>query len=146
MKKAIYASALIAIAMVSCKNNNSSSEQSQTYEVAVIQANTETTFGVRGNCEMCKKTIETAALGIHGVTHADWNVDLKKIEVAFNSEMTDEQSIHKAIAASGYDTDQMTGEDNSYKKLSKCCQYDHSMEMNQNSADMHSDEGEHMTH
>lgn len=147
MKKAIYVSALIAFAMLSCKDNKkSTTEEMSTQEVAVIEANTETTFGVRGNCEMCKKTIEAAALGIHGVSYADWNVDLKKIEVKFNSKMTDEMAIHKAIAASGYDTDQLSGSDDSYKSLPKCCQYDHSMDMSLSSTEISMDEQMHSEH
>ena len=130
MKKVIYASLLVAVTMISCKDNKSQTAET-TQEVAVIEANTQASFGVRGNCEMCKKTIETAALGIAGVTHANWDVKLKKIDVAFNSEMTDQMAIHHAIAASGYDTDQMSAEDASYQNLPKCCQYDHSMEMSQ---------------
>jgi copper chaperone CopZ len=145
MKKVIYATLLVAITMISCKDNkNSTTEPSQ--EVAVIEANTEASFGVRGNCEMCKKTIETAALGIPGVTHANWDVKLKKIDVKFNSEMTDQMAIHHAIAASGYDTDQMTAEDASYQNLPKCCQYDHSMEMSINDSEATMDHQMHESH
>ena len=38
--------------------------------------------------------------------------------------------IHKAIAASGYDTEKVLGNLEAYNNLPGCCQYDHSMVMN----------------
>ncbi|REE80752.1 Cu(I)/Ag(I) efflux system membrane fusion protein [Lutibacter oceani] len=89
------------------------------------------TFGVRGNCTMCKETIEKAAYSIAGLLKANWNVDKKKIEVTFNSNKTNAIEIHKAIAASGYDTEKFNGDLNAYNKLPICCLYDHTMKMNQ---------------
>ena len=41
-------------------------------------------FGVRGNCSLCKTTIEKAANSVQGVARAIWDVDKKKIDVSFN--------------------------------------------------------------
>ena len=81
---------------------------------------------------MCKKTIEKAVNGVDGVTKAVWDVDKKKIDVSFDDSKTDEMAIHHAIAASGYDTEKVSGDLNAYNNLPGCCQYDHEMTMNQN--------------
>lgn len=118
------------IGMTSCKNQTEEKQENTevTEELKEI-AMAETTFGVRGNCGMCKKTIEKAAANVDGVIKADWSIDLKKINVAYDDSKTDEMTIHKAIAASGYDTDQVAGSKEAYKELPNCCQYDHEMEM-----------------
>ncbi len=131
MKKVLLSIAVLAvIGMTSCKNQTEEKEETteMTEEVKEI-AMAETTFGVRGNCGMCKKTIETAANSVEGVAAANWDIDLKKIEVKYDDTKTDEMAIHNAIAASGYDTDQVSGSEVAYKELPQCCQYDHEMEM-----------------
>jgi len=128
MKKVLLSIAVLAvIGMTSCKNQTEE-KQEMTEEVNEI-AMAETTFGVRGNCGMCKKNIETAANSVEGVVMANWDIDLKKIDVKFDDTKTDEKAIHKAIAASGYDTDQIAGNEDAYKNLPQCCQFDHTMEM-----------------
>jgi copper chaperone CopZ len=96
-------------------------------------AMTDLSFGVRGNCSMCKNTIERAANGIDGVASANWDVDKKKIDVSFYDTKTDAMAIHKAIAASGYDTEKVVGSEEAYNGLPGCCKYDHEMAMNQTS-------------
>lgn len=80
-------------------------------------------FGVNGNCEMCKNKIETAALGVKGVTFAYWNQDKKQVLVVFNEPANLEQ-IHNAIATVGYDTDMVKADDEVYNNLHHCCKYD----------------------
>jgi Cu(I)/Ag(I) efflux system membrane fusion protein len=92
---------------------------------------TNISFGVRGNCTMCKSTIEKAANSVKGVASAIWDIDKKKIDVFFDDAKTNEMAIHNAIAASGYDTEKIKGDLSAYNKLPVCCNYEHSMEMNQ---------------
>lgn len=129
----ILAMAFLTFVALSCKgetkNNNDSALQ--TNEVKQL-ANVDISFGVRGNCGMCKKTIEKAVNAVDGVTKAVWDVDKKKIDVSFDDSKTDEMAIHHAIAASGYDTEKVSGDLNAYKNLPGCCQYDHEMAINQN--------------
>lgn len=128
MKKVMLGIALLAVVgMTSCKNQ--AEEKQQTTEEVKEIAMTKTTFGVRGNCGMCKKNIETAAKSVEGVVMANWDIDLKKVDVEFDNTKTDVMAIHKAIAASGYDTDQVAGNEDAYNELPQCCQYDHTMEM-----------------
>ena len=131
MKKVILSIAVLtALAITSCKNDTKKETESTTTEMAKEMAITETSFGVRGNCGMCKKTIEKAANSVQGVTSANWDVDKKKIDVSFDDTKTNAMAIHKAIAESGYDTEKVQGDEQAYKNLAGCCQYDHSMEMN----------------
>jgi mercuric ion binding protein len=130
MKKIILSVAVIAtIGLVSCKNEakkeNTKTEQTTTNKVA----STETIFGVRGNCGMCKNTIEKAANGIDGVTSAKWDKLRKQINVSYDESKTNLDAIHKAIANSGYDTDKVMGSESAYENLPACCKYDHEMEM-----------------
>ena len=128
MKKVILSSVIItATIFTSCKNEGKKETNTNKTEVSKEIAKTDITFGVRGNCGMCKSTIEKAANNIEGVSTATWNVDKKKIEVSFDDAKTNVMAIHKAIAASGYDTEK--GNLDAYNGLPGCCKYDHTMEM-----------------
>ncbi|MDG2194770.1 MAG: cation transporter [Polaribacter sp.] len=133
MKKVILSVAVIAaIGFTSCKTATKEApkttvEKEATTAVAVSTA----TFGVRGNCGMCKTTIEKAANSIEGVTEATWDKDKKKMDVSFDAAKTDVMAVHTAIANSGYDTDKVMGNLEAYAGLPACCQYDHAMDMNQ---------------
>jgi len=82
-----------------------------------------TTFLVSGNCGMCKKTIENAALKVSGVSEANWDSEKKQITVTFDDSKTSLEKIHQAIADSGYDTELIKAQDLTYNKLPGCCQY-----------------------
>ena len=120
----------MAISFTSC-SNKSKNQTSTTSEVSKEITPKEISFGVRGNCGMCKTTIEKAATNLDGVSSASWNVDQKTIVVSFDSSSMNEMSIHDAIAASGYDTEKVLANLDAYNNLPGCCQYDHEMEMNQ---------------
>ena len=131
MKKVILSMAvMVAILVTSCKNETKKETETASIEAPKEMAMTDVSFGVRGNCGMCKKTIEKAANGIEGVANAIWDVDKKKMDVSFDDTETNAMAIHKAIAASGYDTEKVTGSEEAYKNLPGCCQYDHAMTMN----------------
>ncbi|PHR69679.1 MAG: heavy metal transporter [Lutibacter sp.] len=93
-------------------------------------AETEASFGVRGNCGMCKTTIEKAANDIDGVSSAIWDKENKKIDLSYDTLKTSLDKIHNAIAASGYDTDKVKANSETYNNLPGCCQYDKEMKMN----------------
>jgi periplasmic mercuric ion binding protein len=132
MKKVILSVAVIvALGFTSCKNETKKETETTTTEVSKDMAMTDLSFGVRGNCGMCKNTIEKAANGVEGVASANWDVDKKKIDVSFDDTKTDAMAIHNAIAASGYDTEKVAGSEEAYKDLPGCCKYDHEMMMNQ---------------
>lgn len=133
MKKIIVLLAFLTAAIfVSCK-----SEKKETLTTKKIESNvvlTSANFGVRGNCGMCKKTIEKAANSVDGVTNANWDKSKKAIKVSFDPKKTDAKSVEDAIAKSGYDTQNIMGNIDAYKELPECCKYDHSMKMNQSGA------------
>ena len=133
MKKVILSLVIIAsLAVIGCKGETKTTEKNE------VQTTTEqgkelsmVSFGVRGNCGMCKTTIEKAAKSVDGVADAVWDVKKKSIEVSYDEAKVKEKELHKAIAAAGYDTEQATGDKEAYKKLPKCCQFDSDMKMNQ---------------
>ena len=81
------------------------------------------TFKVWGNCGMCKKTIEKAAK-TDGVEKAEWDRETKIFTLVYNPAVTSNEKVQKAIAASGYDTENFTGDDKAYAKLPGCCHYE----------------------
>ena len=144
MKKVILSVAVIAaLGLTSCKNETKKETETTTTEMSKDMAMTDLSFGVRGNCGMFKNTIEKAANGVEGVASANWDVDKKKIDVSFDSKKTNIMAIHKAIAASGYDTDKVEGSEDAYKNLPGCCKYDHEMMMNQSGETKSDDHSNH---
>jgi len=85
------------------------------------QSKTET-IKVAGNCEMCEKTIETAAKKA-GATTAKWDEDTKILTVSYDESKTTNDAIQQKVASVGYDTEKYPGDEKAYKKLNKCCQY-----------------------
>ena len=81
------------------------------------------TFKVYGECGMCKKTIEKAAIS-SGATTANWNEKKKALTVSYNTAQTSNLQIQQAIAAVGYDTRDLKANDAAYDKLDECCKYD----------------------
>jgi len=86
-------------------------------------------FGVSGNCVMCKRTIEKAALGVDGVNKAFWDAEQQLLIVTLNEANFPKTEnrldvIKTAVAKSGYDTDTIKADDKAYEGLHGCCQYD----------------------
>ena len=128
MKKVILSLAVVmAIGLTSCKDETKQETTETKTEVSKDMAMADISFGVRGNCGMCKKTIEKAVNKVEGVANATWDVDKKKIDVSFDDAKTDEMAIHNAIAASGYDTEKVSGNEEAYSNLPGCCKYEHDM-------------------
>ena len=131
MKNVILSIAVIAsMASVSCKSEAKKETKKVPTEVVKEIAKTAISFGVRGNCGMCKRTIEKAANSVGGVMNAIWDVNQKKIAVSFDESKVDAMAVHTAIAASGYDTEKVAGNEVAYEDLPGCCKYNHEMVMN----------------
>ncbi len=81
-------------------------------------------FEVKGNCGMCEKRIEKAALSIDGVLAADWDKETKMIDVKFDSDKVTIHKVHMAIAKAGHDTKLHKANNDVYDKLPGCCKYD----------------------
>lgn len=97
-----------ALVASSCGNGI---EQSRTEEVMI-----------NGNCGMCEKTIEAAAL-VEGVAMADWDRKTRKATITFDSTRTSAAAVLKRIADAGYDNEQYTASDEAYADRPECCQY-----------------------
>ncbi|MBK6731766.1 MAG: heavy-metal-associated domain-containing protein [Bacteroidetes bacterium] len=108
---AVIASLFIGISFISCKS---------------AHAEKSSTFKVYGNCEMCKKTIETA-LDTEGIYYSDWNKDSKMINVKYDSTMYSLDQIHVLISNAGYDTETTRATEEAYMGLEECCQYERPM-------------------
>ena len=80
-------------------------------------------FRVEGNCEICKKTIEKAALSVKGVKMAKWDIPSNLLSLIYNRRKVEVINIHNAIAKSGYSTSEIKAKKEDYNKLPKCCQY-----------------------
>lgn len=81
-------------------------------------------FKVSGNCGMCEKRIEKAALGVEGVTKADWNKDTKQMSVGFDDAKTSLDKVEAAIAKVGHDTPLHKADTKTYEALPECCKYE----------------------
>ena len=122
--------ALFIIAFMFYDNENKSSQPSP--EKIVELMGTETSFGVKGNCGMCKETIESAANSLDGVITADWNKETKQLSLVYDSQTIDLLSVHEAIANSGYGTELVGYDMDKYENLPLCCKYDPNMEVKRN--------------
>ena len=83
----------------------------------------ETSFEVKGVCGECKARIENAAMHTKGVKKADWNKETKELKLVYNSQKVDLETVKKAIASKGHDTDTQPTDSTSYAKLPGCCKY-----------------------
>lgn len=77
---------------------------------------------VYGNCEMCEKTIETAAKVIN-LSQADWNETTKMATITYDASKTNVDAVLKSIAIAGYDNEKFLAPDEAYNKLPGCCKY-----------------------
>lgn len=81
-------------------------------------------FKVAGNCGMCEKRIEKAALAVAGVTKADWSKDTKEMNIDFDTAKTSLDKVEAAIAKVGHDTPLHKADAKTYESLPGCCKYD----------------------
>ena len=116
---------LISISIaLSCQQNKKIETIVVKQEVSIVDP--DISFGVRGNCGMCKTTIEKAALSVDGVEEASWSITSKILDVKTASNL-DSIKIHEAVANSGYDTELVLAVDENYNNLPGCCQYNREM-------------------
>ncbi len=111
---------------LSCQQNKKTETIVVKQEVSIIDP--DISFGVRGNCGMCKTTIEKAALSVDGVEEASWSITSKILDVKTERNL-DSVKIHEAVANSGYDTELILALDENYNNLPGCCQYNREMEI-----------------
>ena len=72
-------------------------------------------------CDLCKQKIETYLKRYDGVMFINVNVKRKETTVKYLTDRIDIEQIKTAIANAGYDADDVTANEDSYKRLPKCC-------------------------
>lgn len=81
-------------------------------------------FKVYGNCGMCEERIQRAARSVKGVVAASWEEETGMLTVKYRKGQVELETIHRAIAAAGHDTDLIRAEDSVYQDLHHCCKYE----------------------
>ncbi len=72
-------------------------------------------------CGQCKTRIETAMAYEKGVVKSKLDVDSKVLTVTYKVGKTSPDAIRKAVAAVGYDADDVMADAKAYKNLPPCC-------------------------
>ena len=88
------------------------------------EKNKKSNFEVIGNCEICKKRIEKAALSLKGVKMASWDIPSNILSVTYNSNKISPDQIQSAVADVGHDTPSFKAPDDVYNELPMCCIYE----------------------
>ena len=87
------------------------------------EKNARDTFEVSGNCEMCKKRIESATLSLKGVKYVSWSPQSKNFSIIYNNAKVSIDDVKKRIADVGHDNSAYKATDEVYKNLHGCCKY-----------------------
>lgn len=85
------------------------------------KGNSEAEFWVRGNCGMCKETIENSLESLEGVATVDYDLESHTAKVSFDSAATNHDALFSAVANAGYDTEEVKADVEAYASLPKCC-------------------------
>jgi len=72
-------------------------------------------------CEMCKDKIEKYLWKQNGISLVKVDYKKKTTTVTWLTDRTNIEEIKAAIANAGYDADDVTAEEDAYKRLPKCC-------------------------
>jgi mercuric ion binding protein len=74
-----------------------------------------------GECEMCKKTLESEVGKMTGVKKVEFDIATKTLTVEYNAKKTSPDKIRKAISNIGYDADDVKANNRAQKSLPGCC-------------------------
>ena len=115
---------------VGCKEQVIIKKAPSTISEVPTEMQSDYSIGVKGNCGMCKTTIEKAVKGIDFVDEAEWGIKSKILDVKFyNQSDFDLDELYTAITESGYETMNTTANQASYDALPMCCKYDRNMQV-----------------
>ena len=127
----LYLILIATTLIISCENNKKTETVTVKQEISIVDP--DISIGVRGNCGMCKTTIEKAALSVDGVEEASWSTATKILDIKTKSSLDSITiKIHQAVADSGYDTELISAMEDSYSSLPGCCQYNREMVITNN--------------
>lgn len=83
--------------------------------------NSEILIKTSAQCEMCKERIEKELSYTKGIKSAVLDLETKEVKVVYRNDKTSADDIRKAIAAVGYDADEVVADPVAYEKLPACC-------------------------
>lgn len=92
-------------------------------------------FLVKGNCNMCKARIETAATKA-GAISANWSAENQTLTMVLDESKVTCDTILKQVAEAGHDNEKFKAPESAYKALPSCCLYTRGSGKNEN---IHSD-------
>ena len=72
-------------------------------------------------CEMCKSSIEKQLLGLDGVAKAELDLVTKKVKIKYDEDVIDVATLRQAIAATGYQADDVPPRPKAQANLAACC-------------------------
>ena len=115
---------------VGCKEQVVIKKAPSTISEVSTEMQSDYSIGVKGNCGMCKTTIEKAVKELDFVVEAEWGIQSKILDVKFNNPTNfDINELYTAITESGYETMNTTASQGSYDALPMCCKYDRNMQV-----------------
>ncbi|WP_185144678.1 TonB-dependent receptor domain-containing protein [Chryseobacterium phosphatilyticum] len=82
-------------------------------------------FKVKGNCEMCKTRIESAAKKA-GAKKAEYSVDLQTLTL--ETDKVPAEDILKKVAEAGHDNEKFKAPNDTYNGLPGCCHYERDLQ------------------
>ena len=128
MKKYVLAT-IVAVSMIFTACNSTGSKKgsdtsSTTEGTEMTVANEQhALMKVGGSCEMCTGRIEKTAKDVPGVTLASYDLASEELHFHFDGTKTNVETVSKALAAAGHDTDKDKASDDVYNALPGCCKY-----------------------
>jgi cation transport ATPase len=93
------------------------------FATAAVAQTQKENIEVRGNCDLCKKRIEKAALNTKGVKYVSWTAETQQLTLIYNAKKTSSKSVAKNIAAVGHEADSIVATEEAYNALPACCMY-----------------------
>jgi cation transport ATPase len=72
-------------------------------------------------CEQCKTRIEKALAFERGVVNSNLDLETKAVTIEYKKGKTTLDALRKAIAAVGYDADEVKADEKAYAALPGCC-------------------------
>lgn len=125
MKKFFLGLSVVSLILTAgfSKSVYAASSSSTRMEISAAPTIKTAVFSVNGKCNNCKARIEKAAKEVKGVEAATWNLKTKKLSLKYNSDETNVETVSKAIARVGHDTQYDKATAAAYNALPSCCKY-----------------------
>lgn len=109
----------ISIFLTACSGSKTVATTSNTSTTSNVET---LVIATSAQCGSCKSRIEPALKAVKGVNAATLDLETKQVTVKYDAQKTSPDAIRKAIAAAGYDADNISANTDAYQKLPACCQ------------------------